>query len=495
MKASPGNVVAVLSVMALLAAGAPGQTVPLQSGRLLDKNIQVGSGGINAPTGGQGGVNNQLYVSGALQGYTSQIANGQLLDRNTQLGSTGYNTVAGGVGGVNTELLANRAQSGTLAFRGEVPYQALRGIQTSGAGLAGPTGLSGLLRSSEPYAAQLNEVFSQYSSLVSPQTGSAPVPGAASAPELAKLFTSGASGDLAAMSQRLFGPAPVVEGQPLDNQLGQMRLSGRVDSQVYSRVDSQIDHRLDAQAPAVPLPQQPAAPTGDTGEQSLMIDILKLLATQRETEGDSAQRVPPAPAAPAPAAAAGAARRTTLGPIAMIDGEVVVRDLGGRGKTLFDKYMLQGRELLKQGKYYTAAGAYENAAILQSADPMPYVGWGLALLGAGEHLSAAERLRMAVAVFPPLMKTRIDVASMMDSKLLDRRLTEISQRVVASKQNEGMLAFAAAFLEYNLRRDTDARYFAGRLRADAGDDPVFRGYASFVLGEKTAPATAPAEQP
>ncbi|MCE5325838.1 MAG: hypothetical protein LLG01_05435 [Planctomycetaceae bacterium] len=486
MKSAPVNSVAAMAVLGLIVSSVFGQTAPLQDGRLLDRNIQVGSGGINAPTGGQGGVNNQLYVSGALQGYTAQIANGQLLDRNPQLGSTGYNTVSGGVGGVNRELFANRVQSGTTAFRGEVPYVALRGIQTGGAGLAGVTGVETALKSGEPYAAALSDIYSEYAGYMRPQAVSTGVPQIRSysrAPELANLFASGASGDLAAMAQRLFGPTSAQE--EASSPLGQMRLSGRVDNQIYGQINNQIDARVEGQIPGqVPAATQPAPLPG--GEGNMMVDILTLLASQRQEQAAAPAQAPAAPAV--------TARRGKNGLVAMLNNEVIVHGLGGAGKTLFDKYMLQGQELLKQGKYYTAANAYESAAILKSSDPMPFVGWGLALLGAGEPLSAAERLKMAVATFPPLMKTRIDLPNMIDPKLLDKRLADINRRVVASQGNEAMLAFAAAFLDYNLHRDTDARYFASRLRVDAGDDPVLSGYAAFVLGEKT-PATAPMPKP
>ena len=137
MKGTAGNAGLIAVGVLLVCSAAISQVAPTQTGRILDRNLQIGSGGYNDPSGGSGGVNSQLYVRGLITGGIGQIQTGRILDRNLQIGSGGYNVVSGGSGGVNTQLFINRQVRGLGLFRGDVPYYRLRhtsaAIRTPGA--------------------------------------------------------------------------------------------------------------------------------------------------------------------------------------------------------------------------------------------------------------------------------------------------------------------------------------------------------------------------
>ena len=74
-------------------------------------------------------------------------------------------------------------------------------------------------------------------------------------------------------------------------------------------------------------------------------------------------------------------------------------------------------------------------------------GMGLSLLGAGESLSAAYQIRRAIALFPPVMETRIDLSAMMDAKVLDSGIRRLEGRLGgASEDTRTMLQFLATFI-------------------------------------------------
>ena len=61
----------VFAALILAIAEAGGQVAPTQTGRALDANYQIGSGGYNAIRRGLGGINSQLYVTGQVSGLRS----------------------------------------------------------------------------------------------------------------------------------------------------------------------------------------------------------------------------------------------------------------------------------------------------------------------------------------------------------------------------------------------------------------------------------------
>ena len=174
---------------------------------------------------------------------------------------------------------------------------------------------------------------------------------------------------------------------------------------------------------------------------------------------------------------------------------IVISALGGKHRDYFNQYMTAGDELLHIGQYYAAAGKYRGAITINPNNPMARIGAALGLFGAGESFTAAMHLRRAMALFPPLMETRLDIPAMMDAATFDRRLDQFKQQMVEDPrmpERPGPLLLAA-YLHNSVAQYAEARHYAFRLRAVAGNDEIYQAYARFVLsgrrpGEPDNPA-------
>ena len=474
--------------VAVVATGAFAQAVRTQDGRLLDRSPQVGSGGINSAAGSNRGVNAQLYVRGITGGRTAMLQTGQLLDRNRQLGSGGYNRVLGGRGGVNTELFVNRQRTGTQIFRGQIPYSRLQTMKTLGADSGYATSLTRAIRRGAVDNASLQALYAQYANYM---------PKTVRMPRLTEAMPSLAKPGMAVVPSE----APREETEPtspldlagdeqrqLKAEMGQLRLDGRTDA----RIDAHADFRVDVpKADAAKGSSDRLAAARDS--KDVLVQIVLTMERIRKQQAGKA-RVPPEPDASAVAKAIEdqlTGRRPTVE--AMPDG-VVVRGLVNVVAGVHDRYMDRGQRLLKEGKYYLASGSFELAVEAQPTDPLARVGWGLSLFAAGEPLSAADRFREVLEVFPPLMETRFDFTEMMERETLLKRMIKLDRRVNQAKYPDRLLVFLSTYLHFNLRREVDAKYYARKLGQCAGDDEVLSGYAKFILARRGAgPAMQPAK--
>jgi tetratricopeptide (TPR) repeat protein len=109
------------------------------------------------------------------------------------------------------------------------------------------------------------------------------------------------------------------------------------------------------------------------------------------------------------------------------------------GPTRPGNYLALGEQLMKQGKYYHAADAFEKAAIHDSAGPAALLARAHALFAAGEFISSAHSLNQALVQNPKLLETKIDLLDLLgDAKKLQRRLTELD-RLQKQSQNPALL--------------------------------------------------------
>jgi len=490
MKGTVGNAGLVAAGVLLVCSAAVSQVAPTQTGHKLDRNMQIGSGGYNTPSGGSGGVNSQLYVTGLITGGVGQIQTGRILDRNLQIGSGGYNVVNGGIGGVNTELFINRQVHSLGLFRGDVPYYRLRrmpaAIRTPGAVA------QDFHKMIDPALAKslYTDATADYASVarIPPGRGiSAVVPLApldtrtdltpkAPAPQTPP-DRPGASAPFSLLWQE--------DRLKLAVELQQLPMDHRIDARVepQARPSGRTDRSSDG------LVSVEAGPSGTTRttpvklfepDQDVFMDILAELRDLHRSVAAKAAGLPPEqkPGTTTAPAKEGVVKKTKD------ERMIIVHALAGRRRTNFNLYLKKGQSLLKGEKYYSAAGQFELAAIALPTNPLARVGWGLAMLAAGEPLSAAVHFRAAIEIFPPLMETRFNFKEMIAPDHLNRRPTEVNSRLNAQAKPDAMLAFLATYLPFNARHAVDSKYYAGKLSEAAGNDKILAAYARFVLTGK-----------
>jgi hypothetical protein len=125
------------------------------------------------------------------------------------------------------------------------------------------------------------------------------------------------------------------------------------------------------------------------------------------------------------------------------------------------------------------------AGIVDSRNPLARVGMGLSLLGAGEPISAAYQLQRAVALFPPMMETQIDLPAMIDPNVVQEELKSIELRLRdADPESKQMLQFLAAFLYENSKQHDKAKSYAEQLITSVHQRGILRAYAEFLLKDR-----------
>ena len=170
---------------------------------------------------------------------------------------------------------------------------------------------------------------------------------------------------------------------------------------------------------------------------------------------------------------------------------LTLNKLAGTGRDAFNAYMRAGQSKLEEAKYYKAASLFAQASLMDSRNPLAHVGRSLALLGAGEALSASQAYQEAVNLFPPTLETRLDVEDMMPLADFRKRLGQLDARLAKQKDPQADLVFLAAVLHHVAGDAKAAAKHAARLRDLAGENDVFKSTAERILsGRKRASALA-----
>ena len=473
-----------LSAVVLLVGNlAAQQDSRVQTGNVLDANPQRGSGGANTPVRTYRPVNSQLYVTGqvtGLSGFRGSVgyfAPDQLNltlpgedVRTFRARSVGLWEATGGLDAYRTHAYLDRAQtvlkaqaisSGAAATGTNVPLHSTLSPQVA-AELFG--------QATRPYRAMIEPVSRITSTAMPPVGREALAPAWISAQQVRTpdrfedVDRPGATA--------LFALPWFRDREELIRQLRRQRDRDELDEN-DTRIDSQIDARLDAEAyPAgedptgvalekgLPAPASTAMP--DPGED-IFHDLLVELRRRRIQPKDTTDTDEPDE-----------------------DDLIVLSTLGGRHRDYFNDFMTKGDQALKVGRYYDAALEYRGALSVNPNNPLARLGAALALFGAGESHTAALHLRWAMALFPPLMETRLDIPSLMDPAKFDLRLKALKEELKEDPRRverpEPLLL--AAYLHRSVGERLEARHYAHRLRAVAGRDEIYLAYARFVLTGK-----------
>ncbi|MGA2265044.1 MAG: hypothetical protein ABSH10_01265 [Phycisphaerae bacterium] len=176
---------------------------------------------------------------------------------------------------------------------------------------------------------------------------------------------------------------------------------------------------------------------------------------------------------------------------------IVLHGLAGTGPDQFNTTMALAQKRLKAGQYYEAADTYRQAAALDPSNPLPRLGLCLAQFANAESLAAAYHLKRAAEIYPPVLTTHLDIASLVDADLIQRRLNFLAMRLAEQQTApEPMLYFIGAFMHANMGQLDQARTYALKLQATAGGDTILANYARYLLANATtAPAPGPATAP
>jgi len=501
------------------AAGA--QVVRTQDGRVLDANYRVGSGGYNTPVQPWAPINSQYYVTGqvsGLGGFRGRLDYRAADELRLDVPSAGLGSFRQQSVGL-PQVLTGRPYM-TSAYLD--PSRVMLSMPAIEAGLSIPG--SSIPVSPTLPASVANRLYREateaYEPLFQPQPGRAtavePIRYAPSLPppptvaegaipsNLPEWRTAAASiygiprpeitTDLAAELRGLvpdeivarLEQRPAGEEAPEGKELiepvppTETTLGGNLRPDQPPAEDDMLRKpyplEMGEQAAAAPLP-----PPGQDVFTDLLIRMREHRAaaerrrrSETPTEPEPRRHVPkPQPALPNAFEEHIAAE--PAGP------RYVLRSLAGSGDDSFNRVMLDGERLLRDGRYYEAAERYRAATILAPGNPLARVGLGLSLFAAGEPLTASNEFRRALQLFPPLMETRVKLDGLLPERLVTATLDRFQIPPERTAPRAGLMALLHTFMLRNLGDESAARQAATTLAETAGDDALLAAYAEFVL--------------
>jgi hypothetical protein len=166
---------------------------------------------------------------------------------------------------------------------------------------------------------------------------------------------------------------------------------------------------------------------------------------------------------------------------------LTLRTLAGASRDLFNLHMRVAEDLLKKGKFYAAAQEYGIAEISDQTNPLAPLGGAMALFGANEPRSAAVKLKASMTLSKLMMATGVEVAEMLGKEVVELRLGQLEQRIAEEGEDlDPSLVFLAAFIRSVRGETADAARLAGKLKAMAGEDELYKAYAEYLLKPKQA---------
>ncbi len=242
----------------------------------------------------------------------------------------------------------------------------------------------------------------------------------------------------------------------------------------------QPDPDESAEGQADESPPSPEADTLAPGQDTL----LDMLAVLRGRSADANAPAPPAGSLPDVEEVLSGQPGAPAANVTVENGEVVVRSLAGRSKDPANSYMRSAERELGSGQFYRASKSFESASLADPRNPLPHVGKGLALLGAGEKVAAASELKEALRGFPQLMDVRVDLGRLLPDQAAKRALEELDSLVaeVDDEKVDGDMLFLATWVQANLGQPARALTYAGRLKGIGRrrDIEFYRVYARNV---------------
>lgn len=144
-------------------------------------------------------------------------------------------------------------------------------------------------------------------------------------------------------------------------------------------------------------------------------------------------------------------------------------------------YVAVGERFLKQGHYYKAADAFELASVWDRDNTLLVLARSHALFAAGEYMSSSYYLGQALRAEPRLIESRIDWASLLDSRdSFEERLVELS--TWQQRSNSPELAFLMGYVLYTDDKLTRAKISAEYALDFMPDNPEARILVEAITG-------------
>ncbi|MBI5725914.1 MAG: hypothetical protein HZA50_18285 [Planctomycetes bacterium] len=516
------SAIAAAMAVALGACAAMAQVRPVSNGRALDANYRVGSGGINDETPGQNLPNGQLYISGQVTGLakfggrvgyydTSQIHSNLPSSNLSRFGaeSVGVKDVLSGPTYLTapyyapnqTVLTVQDIQAGKTLYTLSPPRtrQDLSGlagryyidadkdfqeIDASGSRRRTPAGDVGGrqgLATDLLGPGETEEPFLRFDTTtpfgLSTQSDMARLAGEMYKDRInfgaLQLAVKAAPGqpdrqtDVFRSDSGEKSPSPLTGLRPFEEPSGSAAGAGSAKKTIHRPVVASGRPRANQDA------------------------FFDLLARLRDTRSGPTEPTVGAHGKPIAPGAAELTGRSALVELSA-GNEVIIHSLAGAGEDQFNLAMGRAESSLKAGRFYSAAADYERAAATDPTNPLAQIGLATACFGAGEYYRAAENLREAFAIFPPLMEARLDIKSIMNPRALLAAMDGLTLRLADRSRPAGdSVVMLGVFLNRGLNYDQNAAYLAARLKDSPTADQTMRTFANLVLTGKSAskPAT------
>lgn len=124
-----------------------------------------------------------------------------------------------------------------------------------------------------------------------------------------------------------------------------------------------------------------------------------------------------------------------------------IKTFVGTHDSVINEGLAQGEEKLQNKQFYRAAEQYQLTRSMAPDNPLPMLGNAMALLAAGDYMTAVNNLFDAIRVFESLSMFQIDLQSFVtDLDTLDRRRADLESRLEQAENFR--LRFLLGWAEY-----------------------------------------------
>jgi len=154
-----------------------------------------------------------------------------------------------------------------------------------------------------------------------------------------------------------------------------------------------------------------------------------------------------------------------------------------------DRLLAQAEQAMRDGKFYLAASSYAAVISLKPDNFLAWVGRANALLAAGEYLSAYLALERALERFPEILLFNFDLPALLGKPdVLDLRRAELD-RILAGR-DDYRLRFLLGYAEYfSGLKQTGMQILRHAAESAPPNSPVVKAFRA--LAARKGPATQP----
>ena len=157
------------------------------------------------------------------------------------------------------------------------------------------------------------------------------------------------------------------------------------------------------------------------------------------------------------------------------------KDFESLAKAKFATYRKLAGEFMKEGKYYDARDTWKLAEIWIVGNPDSAIGKGNALFAAGEYLSSAYYIELALASSPEYATQKTDLFQLVDEKTIQNQISELTRIYGYSKPYK--LGFLLAHLNYQENKLDKAAEYIVAIKEQMSES---RGYQNLKKAVESA---------